>query len=76
MKLFHLQMFKTLKVKNDDKGRFLYLSYNLKNMFKSLNLNTIPGGNNIITIISEAIHVVMEDLGKEWDVKHVPSHKI
>ena len=43
---------------------------------KNYRINIFFSGNNIITIISEAIHVVMEDLGKQWDVKHVPSHKI
>ena len=33
-------------------------------------------GNSIITLISEAIEVVMYDLGKAWDVKHIPEHKI
>ena len=26
--------------------------------------------------VSEAIDVVMQDLGDAWDVKHVPKHKI
>ena len=33
-------------------------------------------GDNIITLISEAIEVVMHDIGKAWDVKHIPKHKI
>ena len=33
-------------------------------------------GDSIITIISEAIYVVMSDLGKPWNVKHIPIHKI
>ena len=33
-------------------------------------------GDSIITIISEAIYVVMRDLGKPWNVKHIPIHKI
>ena len=33
-------------------------------------------GDNIITLISEAIEVVMHDVGKPWDVKHIPKHKI
>ena len=39
-------------------------------------INIFFSGNSVITIISEAIDVVMEDLGDQWDVKHVPSHKI
>ena len=33
-------------------------------------------GDNIITLISEAIEVVMHDVGKPWNVKHIPKHKI
>ena len=33
-------------------------------------------GDGIITVISEAIEIVMYDLGKSWNVKHVPKHKI
>ena len=33
-------------------------------------------GDSIITLISEAVEVVMNDLGKAWNVKHIPEHKI
>ena len=33
-------------------------------------------GDNIITLISEAIEVVMHDLGKAWNVQNIPKHKI
>ena len=33
-------------------------------------------GNSIITIISEVIEVALNDLGKPWNVKHIPIHKI
>ena len=33
-------------------------------------------GDNIITLISESIEVVMHDLGKAWNVKYVPKHNI
>jgi len=33
-------------------------------------------GDSIITVISEAMGVVMHDLGKPWNVKYVPIHKI
>ena len=33
-------------------------------------------GNGIITLTSEAVEVVMNDLGKAWNVKHIPEHKI
>ena len=33
-------------------------------------------GEGAITIISEAIEVIMHDLGKPWSVKYFPKHKI
>ena len=33
-------------------------------------------GNGIITLISEAIEVVLHDLGEAWNVKYIPKHKI
>ena len=33
-------------------------------------------GDGIITLISEAIEVVLHDLGKAWNVKYIPEHKI
>ena len=33
-------------------------------------------GDSIITLISEAVEVVMHDLGKAWNVKRIPEHKI
>ena len=33
-------------------------------------------GGGIITIISEVIEVTMNDLGKSWNVKYFPAHKI
>ena len=33
-------------------------------------------GDSIITLTSEAVEVVMNDLGKAWNVKHAPAHKI
>ncbi len=33
-------------------------------------------GGGIITIISEVIDVVLDDLGKPWNVKHIPKHVI
>ena len=33
-------------------------------------------GGSIITIISEVIEVTLHDLGKPWNVKHIPIHKI
>ena len=33
-------------------------------------------GESIMTIISEVIEVALHDLGKPWNVKHTPIHKI
>ena len=33
-------------------------------------------GGNIITLITEAIEVMLNDLGKPRNVKHIPKHKI
>ena len=33
-------------------------------------------GNGMIILISEAIDVVMNDLGKPWNVKSIPKHEI
>ena len=33
-------------------------------------------GGGIITLISESIDAVMHDLGKPWNVRHTPKHKI
>ena len=39
-------------------------------------INIFFSGGGIITIISESIDVVLDDLGKSWIAKHVPKHKI
>ena len=39
-------------------------------------INIFFSGNSIITIISETIEVALHDLGKPWNVKHIPIHKI
>ena len=46
------------------------------NFNKACEINIFFSGDSIITIISEAIEVVMYDLGKPWEVKHIPIHKI
>ena len=33
-------------------------------------------GDSIITITSEVIEITLHDLGKPWQVKHIPTHKI
>ena len=39
-------------------------------------INIFFAGNSIITITSEVIEVTLHDLGKPWQVKHIPVHKI
>ena len=46
------------------------------NFNKAYEINIFFSGDSIITIISDAIEVVMYDLGKPWEVKHIPIHKI
>ena len=43
---------------------------------ETYNLKIFFAGDSIITIISEAIDVALHDLGKPWNVKHIPIHKI
>ena len=45
----------------------------LNNNYK---INFFFAGDSIITLIAEAIEVVMQDLGNAWQVKHIPKHKI
>ena len=48
-------------------------SKTLKNTYKII---FFFSGNGMITLNSEIIEVVMEDLGKSWNVKYIPDHKI
>ena len=43
---------------------------------KNYEINFLFSGYGIITLISEAIEVVLHDLGEAWNVKHIPKHKI
>ena len=43
---------------------------------KTYNIKIFFSGDGLITIISEAIDVILDDLGKPWKVKYVPKHKI
>ena len=43
------------------------------NIFK---IRIFFSGGGIITIISEVIEVTMSDLGKSWNVKYFPAHKL
>tara|TARA_B100000686_G_scaffold156172_1_gene163955 strand:+ start:3484 stop:3933 length:450 start_codon:yes stop_codon:yes gene_type:complete len=43
---------------------------------KTYSINIFFSGGGIITLISELIDVVLDDLGEPWYAKHVPLHKI
>ena len=43
---------------------------------KTYKIKIFFSGDSIITIISEAIEVTLHDLGKPWNVKRIPMHKI
>ena len=39
-------------------------------------INIFFSGDSIITIISEAIEVILHDFGNPWNVKNIPKHNI
>ena len=39
-------------------------------------INIFFAGNSIITLTSEVIACALHDIGKSWNVKHIPIHKI
>ena len=43
---------------------------------KNYEINFFFAGGSIITLISESIEAVMNDLGASWNVKYVPKHRI
>ena len=43
---------------------------------KNNEINFFFAGGGVITLISESIEVVMNDLGESWNVKYTPKHKI
>ena len=43
---------------------------------KNYEINIFFAGGGVITLISESIDVMIHDLGKPWNVKHIPKHKI
>ena len=43
---------------------------------KTYKIKIFFAGDSIITITSEVIEVTLHDLGKPWQVKHAPVHKI
>ena len=47
-----------------------------KNLVKNYEINFLFSGGGVITLISESIEVIINDLGLPWNVKHIPTHKI
>ena len=43
---------------------------------KNNEINFLFAGGGVITLISESIDSVMQDLGEPWNVRHTPKHKI
>ncbi len=67
---------KNISQKNDNKP-LEYLAIKSSLIFDSLfKIKIFFSGGGIIIIISEVIEVLMNDLGKPWNVKHFPHHQI
>ena len=67
---------KKINQKNKNK-RLECLAINCNEVLsKNYEINIYFSGDGIITLNSEFIEVVLHDLGKTWNVKHVPKHKI
>ena len=47
-----------------------------KILSKNYEINIFFSGGGVITLISESIDAVMHDVGKPWNVRHTPKHKI
>ena len=69
---------KSKEINQKNKNKFLEcLAIKYKEISNNnYKINIFFSGDNIITLISEAIEVVMHDVGKPWNVKHIPKHKI
>ena len=67
---------KNINQKNKNKPlEYLAIKFSLT-VNETCEIKIFFAGNGVITIISETIDVVMQDLGKPWNVKHIPIHKI
>ena len=53
----------------------LAIKYN-EILSKNNEINFLFAGGGVITLISESIEAVMQDLGEPWNVRHTPKHKI
>ena len=67
---------KNINQKNKNKP-LEYLAIKSSSIFDNyFKIKIFFSGGGIITIISEVIEVTMNDLGKSWNVKYFPAHKI
>ena len=67
---------KNINQKNKNKP-LEYLAIRLSLVFDNIfKIKIFFSGGGIITIISEVIEATMNDLGKSWNVKYFPAHKI
>lgn len=67
---------KNINQKNKNKP-LEYLAIKISLIFDNIFKTKIFfSGGGMITIISEVIEVTMNDLGKPWNVKYFPTHKI
>jgi len=67
---------KNINQKNKHKNlEFLAIDAN-ETLKENYEINFLFAGDSVITLISEYIEVVLNDLGNSWNVKHTPKHKI
>ena len=62
--------------KNKNKSLELLAIKSTKNIDENYNIKIFFSGGGIITIISEVIEATMSDLGKPWNVRYFPAHKL
>ena len=69
---------KSKGINQKNKNRSLeFLAIKCKEIFnKNYEIKIFFSGNGIITLFSEAIEVIMHDLGESWNVRHAPKHRI
>ena len=69
---------KSKKINQKNKNKRLECLAIKCNQFLNKNYEIIFffSGQGIVTLISEAIEVVLHDLGEAWNVKHIPKHRI
>ena len=69
---------KSKKINQKNKNKSLECLAIKCNQFidKNNEIDFLFAGGGIITLIAESIEAVMHDIGKPWNVKHTPKHKI